>query len=40
MYDLGEENFDHLSIAGGAYLRALTGAPLPAVEALEAAAER
>ncbi|WP_135533907.1 phosphoglycerate kinase [Halostella pelagica] len=34
MYDLGEENFDHLSIAGGAYLRALTGEPLAAVEAL------
>ncbi|SNZ11675.1 phosphoglycerate kinase [Natronoarchaeum philippinense] len=40
MYDIGAEHFDHLSIAGGAYLRALTGAPLPAVEALEAAAER
>jgi phosphoglycerate kinase len=40
MYGLGEENFDHLSIAGGAYLKALTGEPLPAVEALEAAAER
>ncbi|NHN48263.1 phosphoglycerate kinase [Halostella sp. JP-L12] len=34
MYDLGRENFDHLSIAGGAYLRALTGEPLAAVEAL------
>jgi phosphoglycerate kinase len=36
MYDLGRENFDHLSIAGGAYLRALTGEPLAAVEALRA----
>jgi phosphoglycerate kinase len=35
MYDIGTENFDHLSIAGGAYLKALTGEPLAAVEALE-----
>jgi phosphoglycerate kinase len=35
MYDLGRENFDHLSIAGGAYLRALTGEPLAAIESLK-----
>ncbi|MFB6169284.1 MAG: phosphoglycerate kinase [Haloferacaceae archaeon] len=37
LYDLDPADFDHLSIAGGAYLRALTGEPLPAVEALERA---
>jgi phosphoglycerate kinase len=40
MYGLREEDFSHVSIAGGAYIRALTGEPLPAVTALEAAAER
>ncbi|PHQ47447.1 phosphoglycerate kinase [Halorubrum sp. C3] len=40
MYGLSEEDFSHVSIAGGAYIRALTGEPLPAVEVLEAAAER
>ncbi|MDB2238281.1 phosphoglycerate kinase [Halorubrum ezzemoulense] len=40
MYGLSEANFSHVSIAGGAYIRALTGEPLPAVETLEAAAER
>ncbi|WP_152420183.1 phosphoglycerate kinase, partial [Halorubrum distributum] len=40
MYGLSEEEFSHVSIAGGAYIRALTGEPLPAVEVLEAAAER
>jgi len=40
MYGLSEDDFSHVSIAGGAYIRALTGEPLPAVEALEAAAER
>lgn len=34
MYDLGEDNFSHVSIAGGAYIRALAGEALPAVEAL------
>jgi phosphoglycerate kinase len=38
MYGLSEADFSHVSIAGGAYLRALTGEPLAAVEALEAAA--
>jgi phosphoglycerate kinase len=37
LYDLDPDAFDHLSVAGGAYLRALTGEPLPAVEALERA---
>ncbi len=40
MYALDPAAFDHLSIAGGAYLRALTGEPLPGVQALEAAADR
>ncbi len=40
MYGLSEDDFSHVSIAGGAYIRALTGEPLPAVELLEAAAER
>ena len=40
MYGLNEADFSHVSIAGGAYIRALTGEPLPAVEVLEAAAER
>jgi phosphoglycerate kinase len=39
MYDIGEEHFDHVSIAGGAYATALTGADLPAITALEAAVE-
>lgn len=34
MYDLDNEDFSHVSIAGGAYVRALTGEPLPGVEAL------
>jgi phosphoglycerate kinase len=34
MYGLEEADFSHVSIAGGAYLRALTGGSLPAVEAL------
>jgi len=37
MYGLDESDFSHVSVAGGAYIRALTGDPLPAVEALEAA---
>ncbi len=40
MYALDPNAFDHLSIAGGAYLRALTGEPLPGIEALERAATR
>jgi phosphoglycerate kinase len=40
MYGLSEGDFSHVSIAGGAYIRALTGEPLPGVEVLEAAAER
>jgi phosphoglycerate kinase len=35
MYGLSEADFSHVSIAGGAYIRALTGEPLAAVEALE-----
>jgi phosphoglycerate kinase len=38
MYGLSEADFSHVSIAGGAYIRALTGEPLAGVEALEAAA--
>ena len=34
MYGMDEEDFGHVSIAGGAYIRALTGADLPAVELL------
>lgn len=40
MYGLSEENFSHVSIAGGAYIYALTGRPLPGVEALIENAER
>ncbi|AGN00382.1 phosphoglycerate kinase [Salinarchaeum sp. Harcht-Bsk1] len=40
MYDLDPAGFDHLSIAGGAYLQALTGEGLVGVDALERAAER
>jgi phosphoglycerate kinase len=39
MYGLREEDFSHVSIAGGAYIRALTGQPLPGVEVLKRAAE-
>ncbi len=35
MYGLDEADFSHVSIAGGAYIRALTGEPLPAVELLQ-----
>jgi phosphoglycerate kinase len=34
LYGLDEDYFSHVSIAGGAYVRALTGQPLPAVEVL------
>jgi phosphoglycerate kinase len=40
LYGLDEDDFSHVSIAGGAYIRALTGEPLVAVEELERAAER
>jgi len=40
MYGLNEADFSHVSVAGGAYIRALTGEPLPAVETLKAAARR
>ncbi|MFC6862770.1 phosphoglycerate kinase [Halomicroarcula sp. GCM10025817] len=35
MYGLDEADFDHVSIAGGAYIRALTGAELVGVEVLQ-----
>ncbi|MFC6720190.1 phosphoglycerate kinase [Halobacteriaceae archaeon SHR40] len=35
MYDIDEDSFDHVSIAGGAYLNALTGKELTAVEVLK-----
>ncbi|WP_096390473.1 phosphoglycerate kinase [Halopenitus persicus] len=35
LYGLDEDDFSHVSIAGGAYIRALTGEPLPAVEELQ-----
>ena len=34
MYGLSEDNYDHISIAGGAYLNALTGQELEAAEVL------
>ena len=34
LYGLDETAFDHVSVAGGAYIRALTGEELPAVEEL------
>ena len=39
MYGMSEDDFSHVSIAGGAYIRALTGEPLPAVELLIRSAE-
>ena len=39
MYGMDEADFDHVSIAGGAYIRALTGDDLPGVELLIDAAE-
>jgi phosphoglycerate kinase len=39
MYGLDEDDFGHVSIAGGAYVRALTGEPLIAIEVLEDAAD-
>jgi phosphoglycerate kinase len=38
MYGMDEDDFGHVSIAGGAYIRALTGADLIGVEVLERAA--
>ncbi|MDS0280523.1 phosphoglycerate kinase [Haloarcula onubensis] len=35
MYGMSEDSFDHVSIAGGAYIRALTGAELIGVEVLQ-----
>jgi phosphoglycerate kinase len=35
IYNLDADSFDHISIAGGAYLRALTGEPLIGVEVLK-----
>jgi phosphoglycerate kinase len=35
MYGLSEDDFGHVSIAGGAYIRALTGASLVGVEVLQ-----
>ncbi len=35
MYGMDEDDFSHVSIAGGAYIRALTGAHLVAIEMLE-----
>ncbi|SFL22472.1 phosphoglycerate kinase [Halogranum rubrum] len=35
MYGMSEDDFSHVSIAGGAYIRALTGESLPAVELLQ-----
>ena len=34
MYGMDEADFSHVSIAGGAYINALTGEPLPGVEVL------
>ena len=37
MYGMSEDDFSHVSIAGGAYIRALTGAHLVGIEMLERA---
>jgi phosphoglycerate kinase len=37
MYGMDEADFSHVSIAGGAYINALTGTPLPGVEVLRQA---
>jgi len=39
MYGMDETDFDHVSIAGGAYIRALTGDDLPGIELLIDAAQ-
>ena len=40
MYGLSEDDFSHVSIAGGAYINALTGKSLPGVDVLMPADER
>ena len=35
MYGMSESDFSHVSIAGGAYINALTGKPLPGIEVLK-----
>jgi phosphoglycerate kinase len=35
LYGMRESDFEHVSIAGGAYINALTGEPLPGVEVLK-----
>jgi phosphoglycerate kinase len=40
MYGMNESDYSHVSIAGGAYINALTGKPLPGVEVLERSAEQ
>ncbi len=39
MYGMNETDFSHVSIAGGAYINALTGEPLPGVEVLKQSVE-
>ena len=39
MYGMSEDDFGHVSIAGGAYIRALTGADLVGIEVLERASQ-
>jgi phosphoglycerate kinase len=39
MYDMDEADYSHVSIAGGAYIRALTGESLPGIEVLKQTAE-
>jgi phosphoglycerate kinase len=39
MYGMDEASFSHVSIAGGAYINALTGEPLPGVEVLDVDSE-
>jgi phosphoglycerate kinase len=39
MYGMEEADFSHVSIAGGAYINALTGTPLPGVDALRSTPE-
>ena len=39
MYGMDESNFSHVSIAGGAYINALTGQSLPGIEVLERSVE-
>ncbi|MFB6312059.1 MAG: phosphoglycerate kinase [Salinirussus sp.] len=40
LYGLDEADYSHVSIAGGAYIRALTGESLPGIDALREAAAR